>query len=321
MSWRQGIGLGLLSLLVACGPNLRSKNPYERHLALKEVTSVDALMKALRDPDWRLAATACQTAIKRRLHHIATEVAGLLAAKTFTDDRLEYFIQVLGELGLRSQRPTLVAYATHRRPAVRMQVVLALAPTQLGGPGAEPLLVRLLGDKDRRVRRAVMSVLGQYDSKTARIPLAIAKEDWETAVRLGGTRALIAVMEVLPHAKARAIVRAAHGAKVKGRPLLRAVLDNRELEYLHMDAYVNFPQVARGSPIKHFRAETLKRWRVRLDKEIAHCSTKYWNYALSRLRAWVSRPNFDFLQPVIERAKERCRRAALKWVREDVSRP
>ncbi|MBW2733764.1 MAG: HEAT repeat domain-containing protein [Deltaproteobacteria bacterium] len=308
-------------LLAACGPNLKAENPYERHLALENTSSVKAITKALHDKDWRVAASACEVAIKKRIVGAAPVVARMVASQEYKDARLEYFLKLMGALGERPDRGLLGAYLGHRRPSVRMQVAIALSPKKLGGPGAEPLLVGLLSDPDKRVRDQVLVVLEEYDSATARVPLAIAKGKWVAALKLGAHGDVMVALRAAPKKNGKTIIQAARSLGKLGRPVLVAVLNEQALGALHMDAYVAMAQLGQDSPLQTYRRKTIEMWRVqRLMPLLVNCETKDWHKPMGKIRAWVRRPPFDFLKPELLRAKAACRRAALRWVRQDLGK-
>lgn len=305
--------------LMACGPSLKSANPYERHLAVQGASAAELRM-ALSDKDWRVAATACVAAQKAHTKGVVGLVSDLLAAKTFGDDRLEYLIATLAELGDATERRILPLYLHHRRPSVRAQVAKALAPSKLGGVGAETLLVRLLNDRDARVRQQVRATLALYDSQTARVPLAIAREEWVTAMRLGGLPELLAALRSVPAAKGREILQAVRGLGAVARPLLKAVLDQSKLSRLHLEAYLALSRSHAEAPLARYRQRTEKSWRARLNQTVARCESKNWYVPMKELRELAEKPAFDFLVPLLQDAKTRCRKAALRFVRRDLAK-
>lgn len=81
-------------------------------------------------------------------------------------------LQTLGVLGDRSSSSALLPYARHRRPALRVVAIEALAKT--GGLEAVFTLRRALGDVDIEVRRAAALGLGKLSAKEALDELSTA---------------------------------------------------------------------------------------------------------------------------------------------------
>ena len=110
-------------------------------------------------------------------------------------------LQTLGEIGDRSSSSALLPYARHRRPALRVVAIEALAKT--GGLEAVFTLRRALGDVDVEVRRAAALGLGQLAAKEALDELARAldrglDEAAPAIARIGNLAQLESLLAKLP---------------------------------------------------------------------------------------------------------------------------
>ncbi len=153
--------------LEAClGPQLDADNPYERHMALislrRKPALIKATIKALSDPDWRVAATASALALKHSLKEIVPAATLLLQMRTFDDQRVEYLLHIVGRLGRKEHSSLVAPYLSHSRPMARIEALRALAIDHLGFRGLETLLFPLTKDKDQQVRSLALEILHHY---------------------------------------------------------------------------------------------------------------------------------------------------------------
>jgi|GEM_PF-6100711 hypothetical protein len=149
-------------------PSFTSDNPYERALALeaaqqkKAADLPDLTVKALSDRDWRVAARSSEIALHEDIKPAVDKAAQALLHRRYSDYRLEHFIALVGARGKKRHGLAIKRYLKHRRPAVRMEAVRALAIERLGKAGMEPALTKRLADKVKRISDVALYILSRY---------------------------------------------------------------------------------------------------------------------------------------------------------------
>jgi hypothetical protein len=309
-----------LALACSCASaRLDSDNPYERHMALtaleRSARLGAAARRALSDDDWRVAATACTLAIKRRLRGVAAAAVELLAARDVDDQRLEYLIRLAAEAAPKDAAATVAHYLGHPRPSVRAESLRALAPEHLGAPGRERWIIPLLDDRHHGVRARAESTLVRYATPEVRALLARRGRAWAILAEMGATRELYEALRTAAPASRAAIFEPVLRSPTSNSELVLAVLADASLAALH-PAAVAYLERRKEAPdsLAQIKARIAEEHARRLAAEVARCSTAEWYPPYARLKKMAERPEYQFLAQRTAAALDACRSAALEVV-------
>ncbi len=277
-------------------------------------TLVLAAAKALVDPDWRVAATACAEIGTHRLTEVLPRVSGLLAQKAHDDPRIEHLLRTLGLLGAKAQAQLVRPYLRHPRPTVRMEALRALAPDRLGGPGTVPWIAAAMHqDKDSRIRRGAAEVLAQFEDRTARTLVAERAGRLDLLADLGATEPLLRRLQDAGPLEQVESLRLVGRSRASNRALMIAVLQEPLLAHLHGLAFEQLRDRGdRPQETEQIRRQLQEQWGAKIAEQRARCSTDEWYAAFTQLKRWHSDLPFRFLEAEVTQGLALCRAVALE---------
>jgi HEAT repeat protein len=153
----------------------------------KETDTVPVLLKALKDPDNKVAKHAAQALSEMKVKEAVKPLIGFLAKSDKTDP---FIINALGSYG-QDIVPDIVPLLSVKDKKTRRSAAQVLGV--LGSPKATEALIRALNDPDPEVRAAAAQALGRLNDKRALPYLFKAVEDKNDPVREQAAFAFVAM--------------------------------------------------------------------------------------------------------------------------------
>jgi HEAT repeat protein len=205
--------------------DLKAKEPDKRAQAVQKLGQYDIrwtrkyLLKALKDPDFNVRATAGRLLGRARVKEALPVVSEWLTSTAVDDKKVA--AEILGAIGTPEAVPLLIRALGDPDYEVRLQSVLALG--QIGGERVVLPIIARLEDEKPEVRRAAVDQLMHLLDARAVVPLVALFDDSSTDVR---ESAVLAVGRLGDEAAAPALLRLLRDPSSTSRIAAIAALGN-----------------------------------------------------------------------------------------------